>query len=147
MKSGIYAVALMLVGGVFLHAQTPKDGTYKGKTSDGRDIAITVKAGAITGLKLGFSLKMDKPCVRAGSGPAAVLLDVSGGETETNYSKPLPIAKGGFTASPNLGDVEAKVSGRFSGEEVKGELELRAAAGSGCSGSAKRTWAAKHTPL
>ena len=125
-------------------AQSGLDGIWKGKTSQGRDIAVTVKSGAITSLKMAVRLKLDSPCAKPGS---PVALDYRGGEAESTYVKPIPITAGSFNLTSGVFDVDAKVSGKFSGDTLSGEVRLQAAAASGCSGKDRLTWnAARPAP-
>ena len=133
------SVVFAVLSGAAAHAQNALDGVWKGKTAQGRDIAITVKSGAITSLKMAVRLKLDSPCAKPGS---PVALDYRGGEAESSYVKPIPITGGSFNLTSGLFDVDAKVSGKFSGDALNGEILLQAAPSSGCSGKDKVTWSA-----
>lgn len=134
------AVLLALVVAVIpVTAQTRLDGVWKGKTSEDKDIAITVNDGAITSIKVNLSLKLDAPCRQAGN-LYAPAINFRGGEAEATYPKPIAIAKGAFTATMWLLDFDADVSGKFSGEALKGEISLQAR--EPCSGKGKLTYSA-----
>ena len=137
-------VFAMLLASIHAHAQGNLDGIWKGKTSQGREFVVAVKGGAVSSIKLGFSLKLDSPCAMPGT-PIAV--DYRGGEAETTFGKPVMIAQGSFSVTSGLHDVDAKISGKFSGDTVKGAIELQASANSGCSGKDVLTWSATRAAL
>jgi hypothetical protein len=137
LQAGLAAIALFV--GFTTPGQSSLDGVWKGQTSQNRDITVKVKDGAIMSLKIGLHLKLSSPCARPGS-PVAV--DYRGGEAEASYSKPIPIVNGTFTVSSGVSDVDAKITGKLSGDTFKGMIEMAASPGSGCSGKATITWTA-----
>jgi hypothetical protein len=120
-------------------AQGSLDGTWKGKTSQGRDITINVKNGAISSLNFGLRLKLTSPCAKPGS---PVATDYRGGEATSSYAKPVPVINGTFTLMSGVSDVDAKISGKFAGSTLTGNIEMKASPGSGCSGKDVATWSA-----
>ena len=120
------------------------DGTWVGKTSQDRAIEFVIKGGAVSSLRLGMSLKLDAVCARPGS---PVATDYRGGEATVDFSKPLPVASGKFTATAGVSDVDARVQGEFSQNGATGTIEMQAAPASGCSGTARLTWSAARAQM
>lgn len=115
------------------------DGTWIGKTSQDRAIEVVVRDGAVSSLKVGFSLKLDAVCARPGS---PVATDYRGGEADVTFGKPVPVTAGRFVVNAGISDVDAQVIGEFSSSGATGTIDLQPTPASGCSGKDRLTWSA-----
>lgn len=135
----ILALVIMLSGERAL-AQSVADGVWRGRTSQGQEIEIAVSKGGVASIKLAVVLTLDALCpVTPGNMMGA---NHRLGNAKWKYRKPMPITDGHFAVAARGPEIEGVVSGTFLAETAHGEIALRAAAGSHCTGRDELTWSA-----
>ena len=93
----------------------PLDGTYGGRTRQGRDVSVTVSGGTITSYSIGYAC----------STPSGSI--IGSGTTTVNTS--CPITSGNFSCGnanciPAPGVVTSSIEGTFSGDHLSGTFSL-----------------------
>jgi hypothetical protein len=117
------------------------DGTWKGTTSQGKEIELVVEEKDLKSLRVGWQIGFDKACIPPEGGPAELSRE---GSHFMRYQYPETVREGRLKTRIGIGrDLDVAVTGVFAADgTASGEIELLTVEASPCAGKAKATWKA-----
>ena len=117
------------------------DGTWKGTTSQGKEIELAVEENDLKSLRVGWQIDFESACVPPEGGPAERSRE---GSHFMRYQYPETVREGRLKTRIGIGrDLDVAVTGVFAADgTASGDIELLTVAASPCTGKAKATWKA-----
>jgi hypothetical protein len=115
-------------------------GTWKGQTSQGRDIEIEVDTNNVKVLRLSWQIAFENECLGGGRLPQRSREGIQ----VMRYQYPEPVRAGRLKTRLGVGpDLDLALSGTFAPDgTASGEIDLATNGGTRCSGKTKATWKA-----
>jgi hypothetical protein len=116
-------------------------GTWKGSTSQGRDIEIEVDTNNVKVLRVSWEIAFDSECVAP---DGRLPQRAREGIQVMRYQYPEPVRAGRLKTRMGVGsDLDLLLSGTFGADgTASGDLDLATVGGTRCSGKIKATWKA-----
>ena len=115
-------------------------GTWKGRTSQGRDIEIEVDTNNVKVLRVGWQIAFESECLADGRLPQRS----REGRHVMRYQYPEPVRAGRLKTRIGVGsDLDLALSGTFGPDgTASGDIDLATNGGTRCQGKVKATWRA-----
>ncbi len=122
-------------------AEVDASGTWKGVTSQGREIEVEVETNNVKVLRVGWQIAFDNECVAP---DGRLPQRTREGIQVMRYPYPEPVRAGRLKTRLGVGsDLDLALSGTFSADgTASGDVDLATVGTTRCSGKLKATWKA-----